>query len=474
MNFEAASNEEKVSNTSSAGSATNGFETVAILAVYFVQGVLGLARLATSFFMKDELHLTPADMAIFSGLSSLPWVIKPLYGFLSDGFPIFGYRRRSYLILGGLCGFLSWVALGTVVNDSKTALLATLLGSASVALSDVVVDSLVVERSRPSNINEQKAAVNREDMIGEESQQANETTNTSSNAGDLQSLCWGSAAIGGIISAYFSGSLLQTMTPRTVFLITSTFPLIIAISAFLINENPVWKASVPEEGSTSQPQGNNIKAQLIELKNTFLDPRIYLPVLFIFLWQATPTPDSAMFFFYTNELGFQPEFLGKIRLAASFASLCGVALYRSYLKDIPIKTVIFWSTIFSVPLGLSPILLTTHLNREFGIPDQVFALTDTVVLSVLGQVAFMPTLALAASLCPPGVEGTLFATLMSIYNLSGTVSSELGAGLTYLLGITETSFDNLSLLVFICGMASLLPIPFIGLLDRANASVKEE
>ena len=51
-----------------------------------------------------------------------------------------------------------------------------------------------------------------------------------------------------------------------------------------------------------------------------------------------------------------------------------------------------------------------------------FALTDTVVLTVLGQVAFMPTLVLASSLCPPGVEGTLFATLMSIYNASGTVS----------------------------------------------------
>ena len=52
-----------------------------------------------------------------------------------------------------------------------------------------------------------------------------------------------------------------------------------------------------------------------------------------------------------------------------------------------------------------------------------FALTDTVVLTVLGQVAFMPTLVLASSLCPPGVEGTLFATLMSIYNASGTVST---------------------------------------------------
>lgn len=37
--------------------------------------------------------------------------------------------------------------------------------------------------------------------------------------------------------------------------------------------------------------------------------------------QATPSADSAMFFFQTNELGFTPEFLGRVRLAGSLASL---------------------------------------------------------------------------------------------------------------------------------------------------------
>ena len=82
------------------------------------------------------------------------------------------------------------------------------------------------------------------------------------------------------------------------------------------------------------------------------------------------------------------------------------------------------------PLGLSQVLLTTHLNRSLGIPDEAFVLGDSAVLAALGQVAFMPTLVLAAKLCPPGAEGTLFASLMSIYNFSGTVASELGALLT--------------------------------------------
>jgi hypothetical protein len=39
-------------------------DTVAVAMVYFVQGVLGLARLAVSFYLKDDLHLDPAEVSI--------------------------------------------------------------------------------------------------------------------------------------------------------------------------------------------------------------------------------------------------------------------------------------------------------------------------------------------------------------------------------------------------------------------------
>ncbi len=52
-------------------------------------------------------------MALLTGISSAPWVIKPLYGFLSDTVPIFGYRRRSYLIICGVLGTPSSLVLVT-------------------------------------------------------------------------------------------------------------------------------------------------------------------------------------------------------------------------------------------------------------------------------------------------------------------------------------------------------------------------
>lgn len=50
------------------------------------------------------MHCVALQVAVLVGLAGLPWVVKPLYGFLSDSVPLFGYRRRSYLILCGLAG----------------------------------------------------------------------------------------------------------------------------------------------------------------------------------------------------------------------------------------------------------------------------------------------------------------------------------------------------------------------------------
>ena len=45
-------------------------------------------------------------------------------------------------------GTASWVAMATVVGSPAGALVATVVGSLGTACSDVVVDSIVVERSR--------------------------------------------------------------------------------------------------------------------------------------------------------------------------------------------------------------------------------------------------------------------------------------------------------------------------------------
>jgi folate/biopterin transporter len=408
-------------------------ELLAILLVYAVQGILGISRLAVSFFLKDELALSPAEVAALMGIAALPWIVKPAFGFISDGLPIFGYRRRPYLILSGFVGVAAWLCLATVVHTTAAATVAIVITSFSVAVSDVIVDSLVVERARNESL---------------------------SDSGSIQSLCWGAVAIGGLLTAYFSGLLLEHFSTRTVFAITAVFPLLVSAAALLITEEPVTTAA--------EERKNMAKDQLVQLWQALGQKAIWMPTLFLFLWQCTPTAESAFFYFSTNELGFTPEFLGRVRLVTSLASLIGVWLFQQFLKNIPFRQIFLWTTVFSSGLGLTALLLVTHTNRSLGIDDHWFALGDSLILTVMGQLTFMPVLILAARLCPPGIEATLFAMLMSVLNLSGLVSKEGGAILTHFLGVTDTNFDKLWLLVLITNLGSVLPLVFIKLLPNED------
>lgn len=453
-------------------------EITAIMTIYFVEGALGLARLAQTFLLKDELHLGPAEMSALSGLFVIPWTVKPIYGFLSDAFPLFGYRRRSYLILAGLVGCLSYTLLGNsffgvfdspemiadatagtvaaavgISAKTKATVAALLVGSGTVAFSDVVADGIVVQRTRDA-VDDPKLA------------------------GGLQSLCWGSAAIGGLLSAYFSGSLLEVMGPRDIFSITAIMPLAVGAIALLIDEQKI--SLVPENvannvadnsvGSANDANHSDAKGQVKALWAAIKEPAVWKPALFLFLWQSTPTGEGAMLYFMTDDLGMGPEFLGRVRLVTAIASLGGVWLYQKYLRTVAIKDILFWTSIASAPLGLSQLLLISHANRSLGIPDQAFVFGDDVALAIFGELAFLPTLVLAARICPPGVEAVLFATLMSIFNGASLVGTEIGAALTKYLGVTESNFDNLGLLTIICNVSSLYPLVFLGFLDGVGST----
>ncbi|VFQ65264.1 unnamed protein product [Cuscuta campestris] len=420
-------------------------DNIAVAMVYFVQGVLGLSRLAVSFYLKDDLHLDPAETAVISGFSSLPWLVKPLYGFISDYFPLFGYRRRSYLVLSGLLGALSWSLMSTFVDSKYGAAFCILLGSLSVAFSDVVVDSMVVERAR-----------------GE----------SQSMSGSLQSLCWGSSAFGGIVSAYFSGSLVDAYGVRFVFGVTALLPLITSAVSVLVKEQPVRGLPRGQNLSLDVSFFESSKKNIIQLWGAVKEPNVFLPTIFIFLWQATPQSDSAMFYFTTNKLGFTPEFLGRVKLVTSIASLLGVGLYNGFLKNVPLRKIFLATTVIGTTLGMTQVLLVTGLNRQLGISDEWFAIGDSLIITVLGQASFMPVLVLAARICPQGMEATLFATLMSICNGGGVLGGLIGAGLTQIFGVTRDKFDNLAALIILCNLSSLLPLPLLGLLPKDDEEKK--
>jgi MFS family permease len=172
-----------------------------------------------------------------------------------------------------------------------------------------------------------------------------------------------------------------------------------------------------------------------------------------------------MFFFYTSVLGFDEIMIGRLFFFAAVASVVGVALYKKWLSKYGFKCIMFSSTTILAILGLIAIALTQRWNTAIGIPDSIFCLTASSMVTALSEINTMPLLILAANLCPKNIEGMTYALLMSVINLGGFLSLQMGSVLTSWLGITSTKFDNLWLLILLGNLFSLLPLPLLFCVD---------
>lgn len=86
----------------------------------------------------------------------------------------------------------------------------------------------------------------------------------------------------------------------------------------------------------------------------------------------------------------------------------------------------FWGTLLLLILEAFQLILVTRWNVRLGLSDELFTLGGSVMTDVVLSVLGMPVLVLAARMCPVGIEGTMFATLMSINNLASGVSGATG------------------------------------------------
>lgn len=82
-----------------------------VLAVVIVYGInqgisIGLYRVSVQYYMKDVLKLQPSEAQFYSGIIQIPWIIKPLWGLMTDIVPIFRLRRRPYFMFAGMLHLL--------------------------------------------------------------------------------------------------------------------------------------------------------------------------------------------------------------------------------------------------------------------------------------------------------------------------------------------------------------------------------
>ena len=77
---------------------------------------LGIASIPLSYFLKDNLHLSPVRMAIFLAIVSIPVCFGFVFGFIRDRWRTARWGDRHYLLVcavGAAATYL-WIATSTI------------------------------------------------------------------------------------------------------------------------------------------------------------------------------------------------------------------------------------------------------------------------------------------------------------------------------------------------------------------------
>ena len=114
---------------------------------YFSFGIcLSLCAIATQFTMIDALGFSPSQMTYAYGFISLPWCLKPLYGFFTDSYEIFDWgKRRPYIAFSGLLTAFCYVYIPHFMKTGHSFVFILTVISFLICFSDVCADSITGE-----------------------------------------------------------------------------------------------------------------------------------------------------------------------------------------------------------------------------------------------------------------------------------------------------------------------------------------
>ncbi|KAL7152635.1 hypothetical protein ABFS83_04G111500 [Erythranthe nasuta] len=417
-----------------------------VLGVVIVYGInqglcLGLSKISTQYYMKDVQKLQPSEAQIYHGMIMIPWIVKPLWGILTDTVPVAGRRRRPYFFFAGIIGAVSMIILSIETNlILGLALFLLICGSAGAAIADVTIDACVTENS----------------------------ISHPSLAGEMQSLCGLCSSIGQLFGYTISGFLVHLIGSKGVFGVLSIPAGLVIFVGLIIQEPLIRNFSYKRVSQKFVDAG---RAMWTALKC----PVVWRPCLYMYLSLAVSLHiHEGMFYWYTDAQAgpaFSQEMVGSISAVGAIGSLLGVLLYQNIFRKHPFRSVLFWAQLLYGASSLIDLLLVLRINLTLGIPDYVIVIFDAVVSHMIGRLKWMPLLVLSSKLCPAGIEGTFFALLMSIDHVGSFTASWGGGILLHGLNVTRTSFDNLWLAVLVRSFFRVLPIVILFLVPSGDPNL---
>jgi MFS family permease len=385
--------------------------------VYFAEGMWFLPVQTLTIVFKDR-GLSAGEVATFNLITTIPWFVKPVYGLLSDFVPLFGRRRKSYLLLTSLLAGLAGLALGGGTPDTYWWLAALFTTMAlGVAFTDVLVDALMVETGKPRGL-----------------------------TGAFQSVQWAAISAASILVGVGGGYLAGRRRLSLAFLLTACFPLIsFLMTLFVVREAP------------ARTEREAFRQTWAAIREALRDRDVWVVAGFIFFVNFSPSLGPALLYYQTDALKFSQEYIGVLTSLGAAAGIVGALVYAPLSRGAPLTDLI------NLSIGTSVLGTLAYLFYRGAWSALV---VDTVFggVAIFVQVAFLD---LAAKSCPRRVEATFFALLMSVSNAGTQGSQWVGGHLYDWLGYVP--------LILISAAFTALAWPLVPLvkIDRIEARARE-
>jgi MFS family permease len=351
--------------------------------VYVVEGI-GQARVGVILqpltnFLKTH-GWTPLQVTAYFGVLNFPWIIKPVFGLVSDFVPLFGYRRKSYLLIASAAAALSFAGIAWLGEPSQFALL-LLLTSYAMATASTLCGALLAENGQSFN----RSSL----FVG-------------------QQWLWFNVAI--MASALVGGELVEHLSAAAALkgsaLICAVAPVAVVFATlFLLDERK------------TKPSRQQFHATLQAIVAALKSRRLWLVAIFLFLYLFAPGFGTPLYYHMTDTLHFSQAYIGVLGSIAAAGWIAGGLLHRWLLSRLQPAPLLYLSIALGTASAASFLLLG----------DELSAALVNFGYGVAQMIATIATLTLAAQCCPSRAEGFAFAGLMSVSNLADIASINSGA-----------------------------------------------
>lgn len=404
----------------------------------------------------------------FNTNAMLGWYIKSLLGLVTDRIPLFGYRRKSWMLISLCITSAAWVWVILMGEPTQSSLFAALvIINLFVAFSDVVCDGMMVQTAQ---------GLDRKHNLPEG------TANR-----PLQASQWNGAFTAILISAVAGGIIAQLFNLKVAAIVSAILPALLAVAVvFIVKEEKVrFEWAQAKLGFVAIALTAVIGAEILLLKavanpwewlispllvlggilSLYRPPmRLLAPVLLIAFWNFAPfsTDSQWMYQYFTvhnvdflqalkddtmliphlKDLaivlkmadaatiakdGFQEVFYGSI--FSSFGlifALVGLVVFKRRWNKVPMERVLLWS------VGLRVLTTSLYLVMpEFGVTSPFYLLLCAALDGFTGAIVIISILSFAAGIAPKENQATSFAFLMGMANLGQSLGIEKLGGWIY-------------------------------------------